>query len=441
MVAASDTGRKVPGTLRFSPDNGGELLVHGQLRGIFEEGTVTQKDGATTVTYTEEDLEQSAVYPQIYGDTGTAVTLLDCLMTRRQDGIFGAAAYEIVHVSQIFNGVWYDADAKPDADGLTVRMKHVAHWVMKTGLQFSLQWAEDGGSLSPEEPRITQQAFDLPNEDVTTAEGTQVSLRQRLSSAGDRVTSSSLKQDFLWRLTATRVMPVDELLDVAGRLQALVSIATDRTAELEEVTLWHPEAVREWSEGPQPVPIQLFAEWNARDRRMSAPPTDRADMLFTLPMLGGMQGVGNWLNVANRHSDALANVMSTRYSSSMFVGDRLLNCAAALEAFDRARTSYNGSPFKTRLQRNAACAGTPFGALVPDVATWAEKIRYHRDDVAHRFGRARDSIQIHTLGESLYWLFVMCMLRESAAPDAVFDHMEQHRSFRQLRRRLPAAIT
>lgn len=435
--------KRVAGTLTFSREQGGRLLVLGSLRSLFDAGETTHEDGVTTVTMTEASLERSAVYPMIHGDSGAAYTLIDCLVTQSQSGIFGGAAHEALHVSQIFKGVLYQPDAPPDADALTVRMKHTAHWTVKSGLTSSVVWAENGEDDLPEgQPRFTQQAHDVSNEDVTLPDGTVVTLWQSLQLGGDRVTTATLGQDFGWRVKAEQVKPIDELLDVAGELQALVSMSTDRTAEFEALTLWHPDAVRKVDDEKQfPVPVEMFARWNATDDRSSRPPTHESDMLFTLPMLGGMQGVGRWLEVAERHRGAVARVMGSRYAEAMFVSDRLLNRAAALEAFDRDRTSYGNSKLKTRLKRNATLAGDPFNRLVTDIDAWAEKIRYHRNDVAHHLGSGRESVQIWTLAESLYWLFVMCMLRQAAIPDAAFEHMVQHQTYRHLQRRLPAAIT
>jgi hypothetical protein len=60
------------------------------------------------------------------------------------------------------------------------------------------------------------------------------------------------------------------------------------------------------------------------------------------------------------HRSGLGRVAGTLYSNGMFMSDRLLNCAAAVEALDRLRTGYENSRFKTRLNRCAALAGKPF---------------------------------------------------------------------------------
>jgi hypothetical protein len=166
------------------------------------------------------------------------------------------------------------------------------------------------------------------------------------------------------------------------------------------------------------------------------------DLLFTFEHIGGIDGVRRWMDAAARHRGGLGRVMGTRYAKEMFVSDRLLNCSAALEAFDRDSTKNTGSKFKTRLQRCAYLAGTPFTNLVGDVSRWAETIRLERDDVAHHFGRRMrtSGSETYYLWQSLYWLYVICILRDGGAPEEVFDHLQRHGQYKWLIPQIRAVI-
>ena len=130
--------------------------------------------------------------------------------------------------------------------------------------------------------------------------------------------------------------------------------------------------------------------------------------------------------------------MASRCSPTMFVSDRLLNCAAALESLDRVATGLDNSKFKTRLTRCANLAGQPFFDLVGHIPSWTEDVRLARDDVAHNLGlRAKsESATTYYLWRSLYWLFVLCMLRLSEASEPVFVHLQTHSQFREVHRRI-----
>lgn len=153
-----------------------------------------------------------------------------------------------------------------------------------------------------------------------------------------------------------------------------------------------------------------------------------------------MAGLQRWLDGAERHRSTLGRVMATRYSRHMYLSDRLLNRAAALEAFDRVETQYVQSNFSTRIRRCAELAGDPFRDLVGDVDWWIDTFRDDRDDVAHHFGRRpRDefSAQLY-LAESAYCLFVLCMMRVSGVPEAAIARVAGHQWLRWIRRGLLA---
>jgi hypothetical protein len=94
------------------------------------------------------------------------------------------------------------------------------------------------------------------------------------------------------------------------------------------------------------------------------------------------------------------------------------------------------------LRRCANLAGTLFTDLVRDASKWAEAIRVERNEVAHQLGKliTSDRSQTYYLWQSVYWLFVMCMMRDCDAPDEVFDHMRQHGEYQWLAPRIQAII-
>jgi hypothetical protein len=145
---------------------------------------------------------------------------------------------------------------------------------------------------------------------------------------------------------------------------------------------------------------------------------------------------------AHRHRTALARVLASKFSPSMDVNDRVLNRAAALEAFDRERTGTTQSKFKTRIARCVDYAGEPFPTLVENVDAWLEVLRRERDDTAHHLGSLQlGGPETLYLSDSVYWLFVLCMFRAANLPAAVFDRVRADQSFNWLRRRLSVILS
>lgn len=66
------------------------------------------------------------------------------------------------------------------------------------------------------------------------------------------------------------------------------------------------------------------------------------------------------------HRNAQTAGTTTVPMAGMVVDDRLLHRCASLESFDRIRTGYKESKFKTRLTRCIELAGSSFETLVED---------------------------------------------------------------------------
>lgn len=77
-----------------------------------------------------------------------------------------------------------------------------------------------------------------------------------------------------------------------------------------------------------------------------------------------------------------------------------------------------------------------------DLDSWLDVVRDDRDDVAHHLGRRSrdDAPDQYFLAESVYWLFVLCMLRHCSAPDSVFDQIKQHQDIIWLGPKIQAAV-
>lgn len=123
-------------------------------------------------------------------------------------------------------------------------------------------------------------------------------------------------------------------------------------------------------------------------------------MLFTFDDLGGIEGVQRWRRFAGSYRSELSRVMATPYNDQMFLEDRVTNCVAALESFDRTRRNVgNQNAFlEERLREGIAFAGDPFTDLLGeesvDVWTARQEPPQHprspdrRLSQRHRHGRA-----------------------------------------------------
>lgn len=428
--------RKRPGILIVDELGNSELALLGTLRDRHEGGIQTTSNGVTVTTYSQDSLEASGTYPRIHGQVGNqAFTLEDCFQKQSSSNLMGGLATEAIHVNQVFKGAWFKEGERAEAVAISFEPRFLAHWVRKGGISEQL-FLRDVDRPDGSDTRFVVTGHDVPHDDAQLADGSTLSLRQVLHLTGDGVSGRAVSQDYLFRIDAKEVKSITELVDVASDLQDLISIATNRIASFEKMDFRHPDIKHE-REGKSDylLPIAFYAAWiTQRDDRK--PPHE---MLFKFTDFGGVTAVAEWARVAAVHRSALGRVMATRYSKSMYVSDRMFNRAASLESFDR-QVNADSVHFKQRMLRCADLAGDRFNEMIVDRNKWANLVKGDRNDIAHHLGRTRESAEQFFLSETLYWLFVMCMLREMRAPESVFSSLAAHSEFQWLSTKVGAII-
>ena len=225
------------------------------------------------------------------------------------------------------------------------------------------------------------------------------------------------------------------LLAVVSDLQDLVTLGTGRIASFDVLTLLHPDASRERVTGENiRVPFELLAQWTVSDS--DEPTRSHHEMFFTLEDLGGLDGVARWLDVAATHRTSLDRLMATRYAHRSYLADKYLNRLVSLEAFDR-EAGHSGT-YLQRLRRCVEYAGVPISDLVPDTNAWTKRLKDDRNDLAHHLAELARQVSSDQLflSESAFWLYVICLLRRAAAPEAVFGRISRTQQFQFLKRRL-----
>lgn len=222
-------------------------------------------------------------------------------------------------------------------------------------------------------------------------------------------------------------------------MQDLLTIAIARPAAFTHVAFRHPDIKVDHGEKTHYPDITLRAQWSVRPATRKKELRDH-NLLFTLGDFGGSSQVAKWMKVAEEHKSTLSRVMSTKYATDRYVGDGFFSCAAALEAYDREKHS-DRKVYRTRLKRCATYVGTPFKELVGDVDAWAKLMTVNRNTVAHHNdGIADATAEQIVLGESAFWLFVLCLLRDIDAPASLFAKLADHQSLKRLTKDVAGAL-
>lgn len=408
---------RVAGRLIFGPD-GYQLDLIGALSHPFGSRQTEHSDAGN--------------YGVVHGEAGgDYFTLLDCFRSKITGQILTGTAVESIHVNMALEGLLFDDDEMVGGDALSASMRHLPHWMAQNGLNRSRFWGDqDNGRFGVIE------AVRVPSVEVELSGGVEMQLRQVLSDGGDDITESALRQTFVAKvLTPGRSTPLDELIKMLGTFQHLVSIGSDAPAAFEEVYLWHPDAQR----NGHAFGTRVHAQWS--DSQTAPAPKRAHEMAFTWREIDDTSALVRWMETGSRYRGPLQRVMASRARDGLFLDDRLLHRCAALEAFDRERTGSRGTKFKARLARCIELAGPEVTALVGEPDVWAEAMRRERDEVAHQFGQLpHDTARLLFLGESAYWLFVLCMLREAGMPEAVIEGVTSSKQWRWVGDNLRDAI-
>lgn len=422
---------KVFGTFRWDPSTGGTLEVQGELRPVVWKDNVLP-DGSVQ-KYRDHPSRAEKQNPIIYGQAEhRAYTLLNAFSISVHEFDMDDSI-EKLHVNRLMSGAWFDGD-DPEIDRVVIDVRHLTSWVNQTGLTTEHPRHDDA-----DDDRFSMViARSLPS--LRTDHGqTSVRFGQSLSEEGDHIHELGIRQRWSLSLVHPEPRPLTLFMDTASDIQDLVSIAVGQTADFEDVRLQHPSLPKlsmagnplgNWRED-----ITYYARWS--NRSASSDPVKRHDMYFTLDDFGGVDGVGRWLNVAERYRTELSRAMATRYSASMFLEDRIMNLSAALDSFDKVRRS-TGDQKVDYVDRITYCidlAGEPFSNLIgQNPREWAKSVKEARHDLAHHRERFRrdGSVGEHLQSEQLFWLFVMCMMRLADAPTAVFESIGNHAQVRWL---------
>lgn len=405
---------QVPGIIKYSVDNGSELQLIGSLP-----RPRTGNDG---------------IYPRIHGFAGGMdFTLEDCFQ-RHWNG-----HDESISAQKCYTGILYTED-EPNTDGMTVNMRYLTPWTNRRGIT-----EEDGPASShpsDDRPFSILTARLQPDLSVVLADGVELTLAHWMQRSAHTGVEQSLRERYQWKIKFQELVTTITAIEYASDLQDLVTIATGRVAEYDEILFFHPDLRRMVGESEHRLPIKLLTDWIPRDTSNSSGQRHAVHMFFTFDELGGIDGVKKWMDAMSRHRSALGRVMASKYRKGLFVEDRLFHRAAAIEAFARTRIGNNKVKLPGALRHCCDLAGPIFERLVGDTEAWHVVAKSNRDDIGHHLGKRpnQSGSAMYFLAESLYWLFVLCALKEADAPDAVFKHISTHSDLAWLAPKIQAVV-
>ena len=400
---------QVAGRLTFDSTSGARLDLIGSLHKL------------------EESFGESVGPARVLGVAGgKELTLVDCYRTNTSMQIPGIVR-EQYRPALVLTGYQIGESQSLVFDEIRLRLRHLDSWVWRTGTVVDVSPDEQGTGIG--KIQITHNPLD---KEVFPTDFGELELAFAYRFNPDPYHTTTLTQSALLgaRFSESRAMP--DILETSTALRNLLTIGVGAPAFVIEATLTRADLVRELGDGKTtPIRIGLYARGLGGTTQAEAKDMYPGQMPFTFDDIGGLGGLARWVRTAARFKAVIGSLLSHWYLPDIYVDNRFLNIIIAAEALERIRLNQQNFDFSDGLERLAGYAGRPFEALVQDVKSWVnEVIRIRINSVVHRgLHENIEGTRVFWLSESLYFLVVLCLLRECGVEEGALLKVTRHERF------------
>ena len=420
---ARKPGRKVAGRLTFNHADGLELNLIGSLHN--PEEVLAQQTGPVINVSLDELYGLHSEPVRILGETTKGdVTLDNCLRKSGKFPLIGTPRLpqEVYHSDEAFLGAHFDEDEPLVFNGVTLSIQYLEHWIGLPSVSIELDY--DDTSKEIEQVRIT----DTPREKIvakTSLEELELSFESVL--VGDHIVESAIRQKRTLELRFSESRTLENTLRVCTSLQDLVTIGIGAPVSIMGVSLMRADTGRTVDFVAQSI--------EAVSQERNKPPHPR-EMLFTFEGIGGLEGLAKWLEVADKYQLVIAALLSPQYRPPWYTEHRFFDAITAAETLVRIRQQEEHIN-RHKLKQLVSEAGAEFETLVGDVDQWTDLVwDTRRDNLVHRGLREDKRPPLRLFAESLYFLVVLCLLRECGVSDDTLANIQKHKRFQFLAKEL-----
>lgn len=451
----------------FWIDGHEEVQLTGTLTFSAQEGVRLSLIGSLQSSSGERAADDSEML-RILGVAGNRmVTLVDASPMRRTFGAWPGPDRTVFRAEALLAGGHLGQEVPLEFEAVLISAENLDLWLGVSGLR--VEHVESDGGVE----RIIHEFVPPPNQVAPLSSGGTVEVGFGWRTSSDGLTEAKLTQTAYVKVSPEESLKLAEAFEVTGAVRHLVALASTASCPLHEVKLWHPSVAARMDGRQRRSLLQLYARLTTNQESVKR---DAADMLFSYEQLGGVQGVATWLSLAGDLRTVLGSLLSLRYSSSLYVENRLQNAAFAAESLHRIRwpnevrpadeherqvnrilsvlrddsdrewvaskLQHSNEPrLRRRLQDLASFAGPAFKEFVGgDVKKWALAATKARNALNHYQESDRNHATLYYLAESLYVLVVLCLLRMAGASDESRSSAVRNQRLAWLAERIPGAV-
>lgn len=250
----------------------------------------------------------------------------------------------------------------------------------------------------------------------------EVTIRHAVYSSGsgrpERYRAVNVTSTTSFVVNFNRPQPLTSVQSTVSSLQALVSVAIGQAVGVERVTLTV-------NAGTSDERLSLHYEPVLRPLN----PIAKESELFSMSELGGLEGVGKWLDLLWNQTHVKNGLLADKYQRPMFITDKTNHLLLAHEAYQRHITNRVGRKMDVPKILGPALDVVDVNFLdwIESREGWIRKVNNVRiEQVAHleSYGNVSvDAQSLSTLNRQLYSLLVARILADCGLPVELLEEV------------------
>lgn len=214
---------------------------------------------------------------------------------------------------------------------------------------------------------------------------------------------------------------LDEIIDLCSHIQMLGEIGLNDSAPMTCLTV-SKELGKTWYE--------LFTSEIQADKSMDFEEYFQAflnNTIFHFSDIGGLDGMARWIETSEKFRPVITLLKDARRNPMEHLDSNAIKNIIAAEIFAKIQSKTTKiTNFRRTLRSLAEYAGEPFiGSLQAD--KWAQKVVILRKDLIHPVSaRIVSPEESYWLSETIYYLLVLCLLKECGIPEGALTAIQKH---------------
>ena len=326
----------------------------------------------------------------------------------------------------------------PRNDGLTFHEQHLIHGDCGQPITLyqcqriygSLQGTEDYDAISvlmgghfPEEPR-----FDLVRTHFVNLSNWMrrkpdlfTSAEFKFRGTNTKVSLSQHSEDLAIEFILEDQRSLDDIVALCSHVQMLGEIGLNDSAPITKIIM---------TQSLGDIACELLTSEIKADTSTDAEEYFRAFMTNTLFHFGdvnGINGMAKWIEISEKFRPVIALLKDSRRNPLEHVDSNTIKNIIAAEFFAKIRSEVEYiKNFKKTLCELADYAGETFADSIQS-KKWAPKVVSLRKDLVHPVpSRIPSPEKMYWMSETIYYLLVLCLLRECGIPEKTLVAVQVH---------------